>query len=65
MSILDTNTPLKIKHIVIVVLLAGMIYFGYTMYRQVKINTANIQTIASFLQQSQQAKVEPKPAPKE
>ena len=54
MSILDTNTPLKIKHIIIVALIAGLIFFGYGMYKQVQMNKANIQAIANFLQQAQQ-----------
>ena len=54
MSILNTNTPLKIKHIIIVVLIAGVIFFGYGMYRQVQMNKANIDAIAKFLTQTQQ-----------
>ena len=54
MSILDTNTPLKIKHIISVILLAGLIFFGYGMYKQVQLNKANIQVIADFLKQVSQ-----------
>ena len=54
MSVLDTNTPLKIKHIIIVALIAGLIFFGYGMYKQIQANKANIQVIANFLQQAQQ-----------
>jgi len=57
---LDTNTPLKIKHIIIVVLIAGVIFFGYTMYRQVQMNKANIDAIAKFLTQQQAPVTEPK-----
>ena len=60
MKILDTNTPIKIKHIVIVILLAGLVLFFRGWYKQTKINSANIQAIAVFLQETQQAKVTPK-----
>ena len=62
MSILNTDTPLKIKHIIIVVLIAGVIFFGYTMYKQVQMNKVNIDAIAKFLTQVQQQApvVEPK-----
>ena len=54
MKILDTNTPLKIKHIIIVVLIVGIAFFGYGMYKQVQLNKANIDAIAKFLTQAQQ-----------
>ena len=55
MSVLDTNTPLKIKHIIIVALIAGLIFFGYGMYKQVQVNKKNIAVIADFLQKAQAA----------
>ena len=45
---------MKIKHVVIVALIAGLIFFGHVMYKQVQVNKANIQAIANFLQQAQQ-----------
>ena len=54
MSLLDTNTPLKIKHIISVALIVGLIFFGYGMYKQVQMNKANIDAIAKFLTQAQQ-----------
>ena len=60
MKVLDTNTPIKIKHIVIAILLAGLVLFFHGWHKQTKVNSANIQAIVSFLQEQQQATVRPK-----
>lgn len=54
MKLLDTNTPLKIKHIIIAVFAVAVIFFGYSMYKQVTMNTANVQAIVQFLNQAQE-----------
>jgi len=54
MTILDTSTPLKIKHIIIVFIAASVIFFGYSMYKQVKLNQNNIEVMVEFLQKASQ-----------
>jgi len=61
MSILETNTPLKIKHVIIGGLIIIALFFCYKTWKQVQRNTASINTIVNFLNQTTQ----PKPQIKE
>jgi len=57
MSIFTKNTPLKVWHLIVFLLVAALIYFAHGTWRQVQINKANIQSIAQFLNQAQQTAV--------
>ena len=65
MSIFNKETPLKVWHLIVILVAATVIYFAYSTWKQVRINTVNIATIASFLnkanpQQSQPQPIQPK-----
>jgi hypothetical protein len=54
MRILDTSTPLKIKHIIIVILIAGIIWFQFGLYKQGQMNKKNLEVLVEFLQKASQ-----------
>ena len=57
MNILEKNTPLKIKHVIIGGLIIIALFFCYSTWRQVQRNAISINAIVNFLNQNA------KPAP--
>lgn len=54
MSIITKETPLKVWHLIVFLIVAAIIYFAYDLNKRVRINTANIQVIGNFLNQNNQ-----------
>ena len=53
------NIKEKIKYLVAGILIAGVVWFFYTTYRQIQINRANIQAIGDFLNRASQSQTVP------
>ena len=62
MSIFTKETPLKVWHLIVFIVLVASIYFTVRTvqtWKQVRINTANIQVIGNFLNPNNQPQAQP------
>jgi len=61
MSLLNKETRLRVRDLIVIAVIAGVLFFGYSMWKQVQINKVNIDVIAKFLNQAQQPQAQKAP----
>jgi len=63
LSIFNNETRLRVKDLAIAVLVGVVLWLGYTLWHQVRLNTMNINSIAVYLQKQATPKIPVKQLP--